>query len=106
MIIKQFEYFTETEKMGHSDTIPAWKRDILVRRKHSQSFQRSTDVLDIRDHQPPPPSLEAEALKSPIKTADIIKFFNSRSDGDTAANTRETSQCEFESHLADKSGNI
>ena len=51
---------------------------------------------------PPTEHQEPEALKSPSKTADIIRFFNSQSDGDTVHLAREISLHDYESHLAAK----
>ena len=105
--------------MEPSETVPAWKREILVRRKLSQSYQRSTDVLgtshsgggngvkDVLNHHYSSSPPEEPALKSPSKTADIIKFFNRRSDGDSVPvvfrdSLQQSGSNGQESHLASK----
>ena len=62
--------------------LPSWKKDLLLKRQEQLLYsKRTTDVLE--DRLPADkPAVQTPALKSPTKTADIIKFFNTVADGD------------------------
>ena len=67
----------------YSDPLPSWQKELLRKRREQQVYnKRTTDVLENRlSHN------QNTALKSPTKTADIIKFFNTVADGDSAGTT-------------------
>ena len=85
---------------GESD-LPGWKKELLVKRKLSQSYQRPTDVLEARL-----PAFNDRALISRNKAADIIKFFNRGADVSTVSVPPPLAPkySDGERHLADKPG--
>ena len=79
--------------------IPSWKRDILMKRREQESYRRRhTDVLESR-------LCDEREVKSPTKTADIIKFFNTVADGvDISGSEPRSRYLGSDCHLAPKPG--